>query len=142
MFAAANNNLYHLEILRTFIAVTRLGTLSAEAKELKTTQPNLGRQMRALSQKVEIELFVRHSRGYILTTQGHEFLALCSTITGDLIRGANLIRDNKDRPEGVLKIATGTGSYEVIVKQLKEFSKLYPKLLLKFLRILMFFNYK
>ena len=112
---------FNLELLRAFITVARLGTLSAAAKELKTTQPNLGRQMTALSKKVGIELFVRHSRGYILTPQGHEFLALCSAITGELIRGASLIRDNKDTPEGVLKIVTGLGSYEDIVKHIKEY---------------------
>ena len=123
---------FNLELLRAFITVARLGTLSAAAKELKTTQPNLGRQMTALSKKVGIELFIRHSRGYILTPQGHEFLALCSAITGELIRGASLIRDNKDTPEGVLKIVTGLGSYEDIVKHIKEFSKLYPKITFDF----------
>ena len=123
---------FNLDLLRAFITVARVGTLSAAARELKTTQPNLGRQMRTLSQKVGIELFVRHSRGYILTPQGHEFLALCSTITGKLIRGASLIRDNKDTPEGVLRIVTGTGSYEDIIKYIKEFSALYPKVTFDF----------
>jgi DNA-binding transcriptional LysR family regulator len=67
---------FNLDHLRAFVVVARTGNLSTAAKELGTTQPNLGRQMTALSKEFNLELFFRHSRGVSLTKQGEEFLAL------------------------------------------------------------------
>ncbi len=53
---------FNLDRLRSFIVVARTGNLSAAAKELGTTQPNLGRQMTALEKEVRLTLFSRHSR--------------------------------------------------------------------------------
>ncbi len=58
---------FNLERLRTFIVVARAGTLSAAARELGTTQPNVGRQMSALEKEVRLVLLSRHSRGLRLT---------------------------------------------------------------------------
>lgn len=119
---------FNLEHLKAFLVVARIGNLSAAAKELGTTQPNLGRQMTALEKEVRLVLFVRHSRGIGLTKQGHEFLKLCEKIVGQFVQGTDFIREKDVAPDGVLTIATGTGSLEDIVKHLPNFSKRYPSL--------------
>jgi DNA-binding transcriptional LysR family regulator len=43
--------------LKSFLTVARKGNLSAAAKELGCTQPNLGRQMTALAKEVGMEHF-------------------------------------------------------------------------------------
>jgi DNA-binding transcriptional LysR family regulator len=91
---------FNLNHLRSFIVVSRTGNLSAAAKELGTTQPNLGRQMTALEKEVNLVLFVRHSRGLALTKQGQDFLDLCQRIVGQLAQETNVIRDRDLEPQG------------------------------------------
>jgi DNA-binding transcriptional LysR family regulator len=119
---------FNLDRLRTFIVVARTSNLSAAAKELGATQPNVGRQMTALEKEVRLTLFFRHSRGIYLTKQGEDFLELCHDIVGQLAQRTDVIREKGFEPEGTLTVATGTGSLEDIVKNLSSFSQLYPKL--------------
>jgi DNA-binding transcriptional LysR family regulator len=119
---------FNLDRLRVFIVVARTRNLSAAARELGTTQPNVGRQMVALEKEVNLVLFVRHSRGLYLTKQGEEFLKLCLDIVGQIAQRTNVIREKDFEPEGTLTIATGTGSLEDIAKSLSSFSQNHPKL--------------
>lgn len=123
---------FNLDHLRAFVVVARTGNLSAAAKELGTTQPNLGRQMTALSKEFNLELFFRHSRGVSLTKQGEEFLALCENIVGQLIQGTDIIREKGTEPQGMLKVVTGVGTVEAIVKNLHSFSQKFPKIQFSF----------
>lgn len=124
---------FNLDRLRTFIIVARTGTLSAAAKELGATQPNVGRQMTALENEVRLILFARHSRGLYLTKQGEEFLRLCLDIVGRLAQGTDIIRESdSDIVEGRLRIATGIGTSETIIENISAFSKSHPKLQFQF----------
>jgi len=118
--------------LKTFLTVARKGNLSAAARELHATQPNLGRQMTALSKEVGMELFIRHSRGVELTKQGQKFLELCLQIVGQLEQGTTRIREMESDPEGTLKFLTGTGSLMCILELLPSFTQKYPKLRISF----------
>lgn len=119
---------FNLDRLRTFIVVARTGNLSAAAKELGATQPNVGRQMTALEKEVRLTLFSRHSRGLYLTKQGEDFLDVCQDIVGQLAQRTDVIREKDSDPEGTLTIATGTGSLEDIFKSLSSFTQRFPKL--------------
>lgn len=114
--------------LKSFLTVARKGNLSAAAKELGMTQPNLGRQMTALAKEVEMDLFARHSRGMELTQRGREFFDLCQRIVGELEQETVVIREKGSEPKGTLKIVTGIGSTEAIIEHLPLFSKKFPKL--------------
>jgi len=106
---------FNLDRLRSFIVVGRTGTLSAAAKELGTTQPNLGRQMTLLEKEVNLVLFVRHLRGLGLTKQGQEFLDLCQDIIGRLAQETGVIREGALEPEGNLHFLSGVGTLEDIL---------------------------
>src|ERR1700722_16691301 len=117
-----------LSHLKSFSVVARIGNLSAAAKELRTTQPNLGRQMASLAKEVGLELLIRHSRGVSLTTEGREFLELCKQTIGRLDQGVVQIREKKLMPKGTLKIVAGTGTIDHILEHLPSFSLKYPAL--------------
>lgn len=123
---------FNLDHLRAFSVVARTGNLSAAAKELGITQPNLGRQMTALSKEVNLDLFYRHSRGLSLTKQGEEFLALCENIVGQLVQGTDVIREKDSEPQGTLKVVTGVGTIDAIIKNFSSFSRKFPKIHLSF----------
>jgi len=118
--------------LKVFLTVADKGNLSAAAKELNTTQPNLGRQMTALSKEVGIELFTRHSRGVELTAQGRDFLELCQNIIGQLEQGTIVIREKESELKGTLKVMTGSGTLDRILENIPTFTKNYPNLRISF----------
>lgn len=64
-----------LRHLRYFVAVAEEGSLTVAAeKRLHTAQPSLSRQLRDLELEVGAQLFVRTSRGIVLTAAGQAFL--------------------------------------------------------------------
>lgn len=128
--------------LKSFAVVARTQNLSKAAKEVGTTQPNLGRQMTALANEVGLTLFVRHSRGISLTAEGQEFLELCQQTIGRLDQGAALIRERKLNPSGTLKVVVGTGAIEHIFRHLSSFSHKFPDLDFKFMTVADVFQFQ
>ena len=117
----------NLDILNSFVAVAKAGNLSGAARKIGTTQPNLGRQMTALSKEIGLTLFDRHSRGMSLTDGGKKFLILCQTILGQLKHETNLIREQDKGLIGSLRIMKSPGTTGIILDALSLFRKNHPK---------------
>ena len=122
---------FDINHLRAFMVVARKGNISEAARELGATQPNLGRQMAALSRQVGMELFIRHSRGIDLTRQGKEFFDLCQDIVGRLAQGTDIIREKDVEPQGTFNVVAGLGLIELILENIESFSAKFPKLSFK-----------
>jgi DNA-binding transcriptional LysR family regulator len=61
-----------LDLLRTFLAVYRAGTLTGAAAELGLAQPTVTTQLRTLEATLGEPLFVRHPRGVLATAGAHD----------------------------------------------------------------------
>src|SRR5688572_1090246 len=61
-------------LVRAFLHVAELGSLSAAARALGSSQPTLGRQVRAIQDALGLELFRRGDRGLTLTDAGERLL--------------------------------------------------------------------
>lgn len=59
--------------LKLFLAVARTGGLSGASQSTGKSPPTLGRRMLQLEAELGKELFIRHARGYQLTSQGLGF---------------------------------------------------------------------
>lgn len=57
-------------LVSAFLAVADTGSLSAAARDLHTTQPTIGRQIKALEAQLGLSLFQRNPRGLSLTDMG------------------------------------------------------------------------
>jgi DNA-binding transcriptional LysR family regulator len=123
---------FDINHLRAFMVVARKGNISEAARELGATQPNLGRQMTALSREVGMELFIRHSRGIDLTRQGKEFFDLCQNIVGRLAQGIDIIREKDAEPQGSFHLFSGAGVLENILENIASFYEKFPKVSFNF----------
>jgi DNA-binding transcriptional LysR family regulator len=61
-------------LVRAFLCVAEHGSLSAAARVIGSSQPTLGRQIRAMQDALGIELFRRRDRGLSLTDAGEGLL--------------------------------------------------------------------
>lgn len=92
--------------VRVFCAVARLGTLSAAARELKLSQPTVGRRIQSLEEALSARLFDKRSDGFVLAPAGEELLPLAEQMT----QSADVIQRRRDsfseELTGTLRIST------------------------------------
>ncbi len=61
-------------LVQAFLAVAETGSLSSAARELRLTQPTVGRHIQSLETSLGVTLFKRQARGMMLTPQGAALL--------------------------------------------------------------------
>lgn len=93
--------------LRFFLAVSRHGTLSAAAHELRVTQPTVGRRISALERRIGAQLFARSSAGFVITAAGSHALLLAERMEQDALA---VERQLAGRDEGVRGMVRVTAS--------------------------------
>src|SRR5690606_9304598 len=95
--------LYHLE---TLLWIDRLGTFSAAAERLNTTQPAVSARMRELEQRLGSALFRRDGRAMSLTPAGRKLVRDCAPLLRDMER-ALLGSGGFAEASGVVRIGAG-----------------------------------
>lgn len=91
-------------LVQAFLAVAETGSLSGAAKVLGSSQPTLGRQVRAAEAALGAEVFRRHAKGLELTETGRAMLPAAQAMREAAARMA-LIAAGEDRGlEGTVRI--------------------------------------
>jgi DNA-binding transcriptional LysR family regulator len=85
-----------LTVWRTFVAVCRLGSLSAAAAELHHTQSAVSRQIAGLEQQLGVPLIERHARGVRPTPAGEVFQHHALATLNEADRAVRAARDLRD----------------------------------------------
>ncbi|MEQ8311937.1 MAG: LysR family transcriptional regulator [Sphingopyxis sp.] len=96
-------SIYHLE---TLLWIERLGTFSAAAERLNTTQPAVSARMRELEQRIGATLFRRDGRGMALTPAGRKLVRDCAPLLRDMEQ-ALLGSGGFGEASGVVRIGAG-----------------------------------
>ena len=96
-------SLYHLE---TLLWIDRLGTFSAAAERLNTTQPAVSARMRELEQRLGTVLFRREGRAMSLTAAGRKLVRDCDPLLRDM-QYALLGSGGYGEASGVVRIGAG-----------------------------------
>lgn len=96
-------SLYHLE---TLLWIERLGTFSAAAERLNTTQPAVSARMRELEQRLGTALFRRDGRTMSLTAAGRKLVRDCDPLLRDM-QVALLGSGGFAEASGVVRIGAG-----------------------------------
>lgn len=116
-------------LLKSFAAVVRTGSLSAAARELNSTQPTIGRHIATLEEQMGFSLFTRSRDGLEPT---EEALDLYPDIEAMLMSFDSFVRKlegEKDEESGTVRLSTSeVMGIEVLPDMLKKFHKAHPKI--------------
>jgi DNA-binding transcriptional LysR family regulator len=120
------------DLYRSFLAVFRLGSLSAAARELELTQPTLGRHIEELETALGQALFTRSQAGLSPTRaalQLHPHAETMASAASALLRAAS---GALDEPEGVVRLtASEVMGVEVLPPLLTAFRDAHPKIVIE-----------
>ncbi len=113
--------------LRVFHEVAEAGSFTHAGDVLNLSQSAVSRQISALEQSLGTPLFHRHARGLILTEQGETLYRTAHEVSAQLVKVQSQLEENKERPQGPLKISTTVAFGSVfLAPRIKEFLTRYP----------------
>lgn len=116
-------------LLKSFITVVELGSLSKAAKELRSSQPTIGRHIDQLEQDLDVLLFDRTSRGYVVTELGVDLAKEVRKMRLNANMVTRLVEAKSDHLVGTVRLsASHTVSYSIIPDFLKSFKESYPQI--------------
>ena len=120
--------------LRIFHTVATAQSFTRAGEVLNLSQSAISRQISALEESLQVELFHRHARGLLLTEQGEILFRTVSDILTRLSSAENAWLESKERPRGPLKItapvAIGT---TWLTPHMREFAEAYPEIVVTLL---------
>jgi len=96
-----------LDLLASFEAVARLGSITRAAAERFITQSAMSRQVQALEASLGVPLFVRRHRALALTEAGRRLLGSCTSVLAQLRETVALIRAPLSREQLALTTTPG-----------------------------------
>ncbi len=113
--------------LRTFYTVVQAGSFTHAGEKLKLSQSAISRQIMGLEASLKCSLFHRHARGLVLTEQGEILYGVVQEIFSKLALAESLMTENKERPQGTLKITTTVAFGELwLAPRIHAFMEQYP----------------
>ena len=89
-----------LQQLKYVVEVAERGSITEAAKALFIAQPSLSAAVRELEEEAGITIFLRNSRGILLTQEGAEFLGYARQV----VQQAALIEDKYIEPPALLRL--------------------------------------
>lgn len=118
--------------VRDFLAVAEQGSLSAAARELRISQPTLGRRISALEEELGAELFVRGPRGLDLTPTGETILERAKAMREEALSLERLATGNDQSLTGVVRISVAEAiGAEWLTEQMGPFIRRFPQIMVE-----------
>ena len=119
------NNL-DLDALEIFRTVAVEGSVSAAAEKLHRVQSNISTRIKQLESRLETQLFLRHSRGLTLSSEGKVLLSYADRLLQLSEEAEAALRDG--RPRGVFRIGTMESTAAArLPAVLSRFHREYPQ---------------
>lgn len=122
--------------LQFFLAVARTGQLSTAARQLRTSHATVSRHIDRLEFVLQVKLFERNPRGYVLTTVGQRFIETAERIENETERLRDDISSGKTFQRGVVRLSAPEGFANFfLTDNLPKFSNLHPNIALELVTI-------
>jgi len=118
-----------LRLMETFVRVVETGNFSAVAREERTTQSAVSKQVQALETMLGAKLLVRSTRSHALTEAGKRYYERCRQVLDTLEEARVEVQRTENEISGVLRVAAPVSFGRLhIVPRLKGFFERYPQL--------------
>jgi LysR family glycine cleavage system transcriptional activator len=115
-----------MNALRTFEAVSRLGSVSKAADELCVSQGAVSQQLRNLEDHLDRELFTRTPNSFELSEEGETFASVVQRSLGEIALAAREVARTKTRRG--LTVSTGPSfAQRWLMPNLEGFYELFPE---------------
>ena len=113
-----------LAALETACWIARLGSFTAAAERLHTTQPAISARVRELESALGYNIFVRWGRGVELTVQGRELVRKAEPL---LHQFEELVSGPSTEVAGLIRIGTGNIAMDWLPDAIIHINQKYPK---------------
>lgn len=112
--------------MHSFVRAVDLNSFSAVAREQKTTQPTISKQIVALEKHLGVQLLIRSTTNLSLTEEGKRYYQYCQQILETIAEAENSLKGEK-QAKGILRIGCPVlfGQMQ-IVPRINTFIKNYP----------------
>lgn len=121
-----NPMLDRIDCIISFVRVVERGSFSAVAKERGSTQPTISKQINALEEYLDVQLFLRSTRRVNLTPEGQQFYLHCLNLL-EVFSQAESSVGKRQEPAGALRVNCSTAfGQQIIIPILQRFLVKYP----------------
>lgn len=118
-----------MRLMETFVRVVETGNFSAVAREARSTQSAISKQVQALEAQLGARLLVRSSRSHSLTEAGQLYYERCRQVLDTLEEARIEVHRAEHEIGGVLRVAAPVAFGRLhIVPRLQAFYDRYPKI--------------
>ncbi|KRB06594.1 LysR family transcriptional regulator [Lysobacter sp. Root690] len=115
--------------MRTFVRAVELGSLSAVARELQTTQPTVSKTVAALEQELGVRLLQRSTTHLAPTEQGRRFYERARRVLEEYGEAVADARGLTETPAGLLRVSAPVSIGVLRLNRLvQEFLATYPQI--------------
>lgn len=98
-----------LDAMHAFVRVVESGSFSAVARELRSTQGAVSKQVAALERHLGVRLLTRSTRALSLTDEGRTFLDVARRIVADTREAESQLRAGQHAVTGLLRVGASVG---------------------------------
>ena len=117
-----------IRAMRTFVRAVELGSLSAVAREQRTTQPTVSKLVAGLERELGVRLLERSSARLAPTEEGRRFYERAQRVLEDFDEAVSEARGLTQKPAGLLRVNAPLALGELRLNALMlEFLALYPE---------------
>lgn len=118
-----------IEAIRSFIILCQELNITKASEKLHMTQQGLSRQLKALKNEINIQLFTRSSKGLVLTAEGELLRPHFKAIIEHYEKGIKEIMDYQKMNNHHLKLAICPGIKKALgLNFFLQFQRLYPNI--------------
>ncbi|WP_226530227.1 LysR family transcriptional regulator [Metabacillus niabensis] len=121
-----------LDLYRVFYVTAIEKNFSKAAKKLFITQPSVSHAIKHLEERLEIELFVRTSRGVLLTNEGEILFGYISPAFGLIDNAERKLSELKNLKSGQVTIGGSDSTCKhFLLPHIQTFQDIYPEIQIK-----------
>ncbi len=112
--------------LRIVLALSRAGTMSGAAKDLRVDHTTIGRRLAAMEEALGVTLFQRTPRALVPTEAGAATIARAHAVEKEMLELERQLKNQKQSVDGQVRITASEAFSDPIARSLSGLRQLHP----------------